>query len=113
LTCAAPTCTDGAKNGTETDFNCGGLCIPCPTYYNCLVDADCKGGLCDPSSLTCAPTCTDGYEDGGETDIDCGGPCLQKCGLYQHCKSDSDCANNHCVVDCTITPCHGGHCLPP
>jgi hypothetical protein len=114
LTCAAPSCFDSVKNGTETDFDCGGLCAQkCPTYYSCLVNADCIGGLCDPIALICAPSCTDGYQDGGETDVDCGGPCLQKCGLFQHCSSNSDCANNHCETGCTDSHCQFGHCTPP
>ena len=46
-----PTCTDGAKNGTETDVDCGGACTPCPDGKACAVAADCatqqcSGGVC-------------------------------------------------------------------
>jgi hypothetical protein len=105
LTCALPTCHDSVKNGAETDFDCGGGCPQkCPTFYGCLVDADCIGGLCDPASRTCAPTCTDGYQDGAETDVDCGGGCPRRCSNLQHCKVAVDCVSNHC--DAT------GHCMP-
>ena len=30
ITCQAPNCNDGVKNGTETGIDCGGPCQPCP-----------------------------------------------------------------------------------
>ena len=31
-TCAVPTCSDGVKNGQETDVDCGGPCPPCEVW---------------------------------------------------------------------------------
>jgi hypothetical protein len=43
LKCQAPTPTDGKKNGTETDVDCGGggANPACATGLNCLVGGDC------------------------------------------------------------------------
>lgn len=46
------TCTDGVKNGAETDMDCGGgTCDKCPINKRCVVDfdcfsANCSGGQC-------------------------------------------------------------------
>jgi hypothetical protein len=39
-------CGDAAKNGDETDVDCGGSCAPCVPRAACLVDADCTNGTC-------------------------------------------------------------------
>jgi alpha-tubulin suppressor-like RCC1 family protein len=42
-----PTCTDGAKNGMETDVDCGGTCsTQCGLHQGCKVDGDCATGHC-------------------------------------------------------------------
>ncbi|MDP3157403.1 MAG: cellulase family glycosylhydrolase [Archangium sp.] len=52
-TTTPPSCTDGARNGTETGVDCGGSCAACvPTT-----------------------SCTDGARNGNETGVDCGGSC--------------------------------------
>jgi len=103
-TCAEPTCNDGVKNGTETDYDCGGGCpLGCLPYWSCLVDADCKGHLCDPTTLTCLPTCSDGIQNESETDIDCGGTCPDRCPPGYHCMIDADCLPGYtCIL---------GHCM--
>jgi hypothetical protein len=47
------TCTDGVRNGTETDVDCGGSCPACPANRQCAVNADCRSGYCD--TLASAP----------------------------------------------------------
>ena len=54
--CQAPSCSDLARNGDESDFNCGGDCAPCATGYGCRVGADCKTDSC-VNSLCTAPNC--------------------------------------------------------
>jgi hypothetical protein len=44
--CQAPTCTDLAVNGGETDLNCGGSCEPCALGQHCLVDENCQTNTC-------------------------------------------------------------------
>lgn len=103
--CGEPSCFDGIWNGDETFYDCGGSCVnKCPPFNPCLINADCRGGLCDPIMLTCSPTCSDGYANQGETDPDCGGPCPTKCPEGWHCFIDDDCvAGLYCTQ---------GHCLP-
>jgi len=45
--CAAPSCTDGVKNGIETDLDCGGgTCPTCALTKGCTVANDCSSGTC-------------------------------------------------------------------
>jgi plastocyanin len=47
LVCAAQTCMDLIKNGTETDVDCGGpTCPDCIDGKTCLTGTDCLGGFC-------------------------------------------------------------------
>jgi hypothetical protein len=63
--CQAPSCSDLACNGDETDFNCGGSCAPCATGYGCRIGADCKTGSC-LNSVCSVPNC-----DGASADAAC------------------------------------------
>ncbi|MBQ9395330.1 MAG: hypothetical protein IJU23_07405 [Proteobacteria bacterium] len=42
-------CSDNAKNGSETDVDCGGSCGGCAAGKACLVYSDCISGLCEQS----------------------------------------------------------------
>jgi hypothetical protein len=45
--CRAATCTDGVKNGAETDVDCGGpSCPACGLDRTCNVPVDCAPGAC-------------------------------------------------------------------
>ncbi len=44
---SGPSCTDGVKNGNETDVDCGGTCDPCQNNKSCLVNKDCESGYCN------------------------------------------------------------------
>jgi len=45
--CQPPTCTDGIKNGTETDTDCGGgSCPGCALQRHCAAPTDCQSGVC-------------------------------------------------------------------
>ena len=48
-------CDDLEMNGTETDVDCGGDCPPCDPTEMCVVDADCRTGVCEDDS-TCVST---------------------------------------------------------
>lgn len=41
-----PSCTDGMKNATETDVDCGGSCAPCDIDKSCQQGTDCANGQC-------------------------------------------------------------------
>ncbi len=47
---SGPGCSDGVKNGNETDIDCGGSCSPCAMGAVCAVPADCV------ATTTCAQT---------------------------------------------------------
>ncbi|MBS3107794.1 hypothetical protein J4468_02655 [Candidatus Woesearchaeota archaeon] len=111
-----PTCTDGIKNGLETDVDCGGGCPSCEGQ-TFICDKD---GTCDADQgedyTNCPTDCTspaipdhcsngDIDSDLGEEGIDCGGPCLRSCN--DQCIMDIDCeleGKNYCYlgscVDC-------------
>ena len=60
--CQPPSCTDLARNGDETDLNCGGSCPPCELGHACQIGADCKTGNCAESACS-NPDC-DGASPG-------------------------------------------------
>ncbi|HET9989096.1 MAG TPA: DUF4215 domain-containing protein, partial [Kofleriaceae bacterium] len=98
--CATPTCTDLAKNGSETDLDCGGttcdgLGHTCADGKTCLIAADCQSGVCT-GNVCQVPTCTDTVQNGSETGVDCGG--LSGCG---------GCAGDSCTM---ATDCHSLSC---
>jgi hypothetical protein len=66
-TCAEPSGTDGVKNGSETDVDCGGLGnAPCAAGKRCVVHEDCASLGCDDSGrCASAPSCTKTF--GGRT----------------------------------------------
>jgi hypothetical protein len=104
FTCAMNTCfscTDGTKNGTETDQDCGGECnTRCADGLMCDVAADCntncEGGKC--------VSCFDTEKNQGEGDINCGGPCTAKCNFNQSCNVGTDCFDGVCVLNKCIAP---------
>src|SRR5688572_26541007 len=42
----APTCSDGIRNGSESDVDCGGTCSKCGTGRMCGGAGDCGSGVC-------------------------------------------------------------------
>jgi hypothetical protein len=43
---AAATCFDRARDGAETDVDCGGYCAPCAEESACRISRDCASGRC-------------------------------------------------------------------
>ena len=67
----APTCTDGIKNGTEGDIDCGGSCTTlCATSKSCNTSADCAsmGDFCGSNVCRPARSCSELYARGIHTD---------------------------------------------
>ncbi len=99
--CSEPlesTCTDGSKDGNESDVDCGGgACGGCVDGKHCAMDTDCLSGLCS-DGLCAAPSaqCSDGKKDGNETDVDCGGGACPPCGFEKTCDMGGDCLSNFC-----------------
>jgi hypothetical protein len=107
--CRTPVCSDGVKNGLETDQDCGGPCAPCATHHTCLTASDCQSAVCATScapsaeclpgaqGICAAPTCMDGIRNGNETDRDCGGGSCMPCDQGQRCSTASDCSSYTCL----------------
>jgi hypothetical protein len=105
LTCAAPTCSDGFKNGTEADVDCGGTSCaltPCAYGRKCAVNADCASGACS-QGICRLPTCADRVKNGIETDVDCGGSC-PPCTLGKACTEANDCVTGACPAGTCANP---------
>lgn len=69
------TCTDGKKNGKETDIDCGGsTCPACGDGKTCKNSTDCSSGVCSFGHCQ-IPSCIDGVKNENETGVDCGGSC--------------------------------------
>jgi hypothetical protein len=101
---AAPTCTDGSKNGDETATDCGGsTCPACGPNQACIAARDCASGVCLGLLLkTCrAATCADSVKNGTETDVDCGGSCTP-CANGHPCRVAGDCTSGACENDVCI-----------
>lgn len=105
-------CGNGAKEGTETDVDCGGAaCVAlgrtCGAGKVCNLGSDCASGSC-VGSMCVAAGCSNGVKDNLETDVDCGGTtCVmegKKCGVGKSCSV---------VADCTTNLCNGMSCAAP
>jgi hypothetical protein len=94
--CQAPTCSDGAKNGTETDIDCAGSCsAKCGPTKACGGNADCASGSCTAGKCDAPAHCSNATKDADESDVNCGGSCVL-CGANAVCASDADCVSNRC-----------------
>lgn len=87
-------CRDRAKDGDETDVDCGGGCQTCAAAKLCSLPADCQSGACSGGRCGAA-SCSDGRRDGYESDVDCGGVCAA-CGAGAACAADRDCTSANC-----------------
>ena len=104
-----PTCTDGIKNGDETDIDCGGAtCVKCTGTKKCKMGTDCKSGVC-AAGVCAEATCSDGVKNGDESDTDCGGSTCVKCASAKQCKLATDCASGVCTAGiCAAATCTDG-----
>jgi|SRR5579871_4972612 len=93
-----PSCSDGIKNGDETDVDCGGSCPQCPDLRSCLSNNDCVNFNC--SNDLCCPgargNCDGNRQNGCEVDLtsdpfNCGG-----CG--NACPNGEQCQLGNCVA---------------
>jgi hypothetical protein len=89
------TCTDGYRDGDESDVDCGGACPACADGKSCDGGSACISGVCLDGRCQ-APSCTDRVKNGAESDVDCGGGACPKCAEGRSCGSDSDCASGGC-----------------
>jgi hypothetical protein len=108
--CVAPSCSDGVRNRSESDIDCGGNdgCVACQVGRLCSGVADCDGGDCSGGRCQ-APSCSDGLENQDESDVDCGGTSCDRCTTKQHCRSSADCDHAQCSQGrCQAAACADG-----
>jgi hypothetical protein len=89
------TCTDGIKNNSETDVDCGPGCSPCADTKLCSAASNCESLVCTAGRCASA-TAYDGVKNGKEVDIDCGAESGRKCADRKNCRSASDCVSSDC-----------------
>ena len=122
----SPTCSDGVRNGEESDVDCGGSsCAPCELMHACLTHEDCQSARC-ALHLCAGGTCQDGRRNGDESAVDCGGSC-GPCGEGAPCAQATDCVSGVCTASVCAAPscgdqrvngtetgvdCGGGACAP-
>jgi hypothetical protein len=108
--CVPTACQNGAMDGTESDIDCGGDCVPCFEGDACNTGADCTSGVCGPEMTCKAPLCDDGFKNNGETDVDCGAHCPGKpCADGKGCKAGEDCSSGVCWAgQCQVPSCTDG-----
>ena len=94
-----PSCTDGKKNGDETDVDCGGTCPgKCGAGRACGAAGDCESGVCTDGKCAApaGPGCDDGEKNGNETGKDCGGGACPGCPVGEGCIVGTDCESLAC-----------------
>ncbi len=97
-----PSCSDGIKDGDETDVDCGGSCPACAGGKACLHGSDCRSGSCLNN------VCAGGVSgDLGVADASIGCVNNQQCNGLPHatgvCGADGHCAISNCdsgFADC-------------
>lgn len=109
-----PLCKNGAKDGDETDVDCGGSCGKCQLRQGCKRNSDCANAACNQGRCS-EDKCGDTVQDGQETDVDCGGPvslCAPRCAAGKACFVGSDCGSGFCAGSGTANPyrCATDHC---
>lgn len=96
-------CSNGVKDGLETDIDCGGSCNACGSVgQKCNEDKDCALGPCVSGACTAnGPSCKDNVRNRDESDIDCGGQYCSTCSARSKCNSSSDCDSG---LNCLMNP---------
>ncbi|MEK6920817.1 MAG: hypothetical protein AABX82_02955, partial [Nanoarchaeota archaeon] len=88
-------CSNAAKDGDETDVDCGGSCDACKAGSACLASDDCVSLNCD-SGICAESSCTDSIVNQGESDVDCGGNYCDACADGSACVYHRDCTSGYC-----------------
>ncbi|CAM9866176.1 unnamed protein product, partial [Pylaiella littoralis] len=96
-------CSDGEKNGDETDVDCGGSsCARCPSGYKCLVDSDCTYNNCpEPTSATDDQIC---ISPAKACPNGCGGATRGSCEYFSSTSGAALNATN-CLADTPTSTC--------
>eukprot|EP00735_Rhodelphis_limneticus_P012332 TRINITY_DN5569_c0_g1::TRINITY_DN5569_c0_g1_i1::g.9344::m.9344 TRINITY_DN5569_c0_g1::TRINITY_DN5569_c0_g1_i1::g.9344 ORF type:complete len:334 (-),score=34.82,CD34_antigen/PF06365.7/0.12,DUF2762/PF10960.3/0.23 TRINITY_DN5569_c0_g1_i1:251-1165(-) len=110
---AKANCTDGLKNGNETDIDCGGNCSPCSTAgQGCLVTRDCSSMFCNEERF-CESYRSNGLPCSAPNEclsyICSNGTCSDPLPSGSHCDAATDCDSGVCTeLICRDPTCHDG-----
>jgi hypothetical protein len=97
-------CTDGVRNGTESDVDCGGAdCPKCAAGKSCAGVSDCATALCTDNLCVLPVGCGNDVKDGDETGVDCGGSC-EGCENGEACATGADCLSGSCDSLVCVAP---------
>lgn len=98
--CADPTSTDGKRNSTETDVDCGGPNAATPRCHagaKCGALTDCESNVC-VGKVCMKGNAFDEVRNDDETDVDCGGTRAPTCVESKVCKVSTDCFSGICLA---------------
>ncbi|MBI4704351.1 MAG: hypothetical protein HY744_24875 [Deltaproteobacteria bacterium] len=127
--CIPATCANDAKDGDETDLDCGGpACLPCGNGKGCLAATDCDSLFCDPKGI-CSACAGHGDCVAAEGTYCLGGACVPRkqdgaaCAQHEECTSgfcpagDKVCCESNCDGVCEacrakVTGAQDGECKP-
>ncbi len=97
---AGASCNDHARNGAETDVDCGYAAChrTCAVGQQCASNRDCPGTRCGDG--VCLPAShDDGIRNDGELDVDCGGGGAPACADGKTCVEGArDCVSGFCEL---------------
>ena len=99
--CIQMGCVNGMKDGSETDVDCGGSCLPCAKDKECMVATDCASKYCNGTAGmagTCA-VCTAEADCAGAPGTYCdvaAGNCTTKKAGAAACNADAECESGFC-----------------
>ncbi len=85
-------CSDGIKNGSETDIDCGGDCAPCNHRQSCKRSQDCSSNVCNNGTCDCT-----------ELELEIKGQCVENLCLNAPCQNGGECTvtgRNQYRCDC-------------
>jgi len=101
-------CSNGVKDITEADVDCGGDCKPCALNKTCFGNSDCTSNSCVMGKCVVNPCTNNVFDNGTETDVDCGGTC-GSCSNGKNCVANTDCTSGFCISGtCSVNPCTNG-----
>lgn len=117
--CVPASCGDDQISGNESDFDCGGDCVPCTEGQMCNGASDCTSRFCDegicrdctttpdcseaPGTFCSGGTCVDQQENGASCELN------EECSSTV-CESEGVCCNTSCDGDCSTGTCVAPAC---
>lgn len=107
----SPTCSDGMKNGNESDVDCGGSCGRCPNSKRCTGANDCASAYCASGTCEFCPTHNAACGTAGATTCSCQQRglttelyCIDPTKIREGCGAGGSCPSNEVCVLAGIDP---------